>query len=492
MKMVYKLCDWLRSHINKKVINKLSIVVILLYYYLGLLSYITVPIKPLYRLFTSSSSVALIIRAVMTALICLYSLLVIIANKKKIQWKWLIIFIYILLFTLVSTALSPQTYNYIYVSNGNYQVVYWVQASASFRRLFTMYLSSLSDFALAFCFLFVLPFVINNKKQLLILLLPIVTIGIFECIYSLAVEKQEYIKLINFIDPQYGGYNINIGASFGNKQDWGAFATISFISAITSFFLVEPSNWKKVLFKVLLILFALVLFVFSVASLCKTAILSQIFFAVIMMIYLAYFLFKRNKIIFVIFISFASFVVLGVIAFYAVPSLHSGGILEKIYNVTYNFIFGRLNGETIFGRTSIWLRLVENMRTYNLFFGLSKGGISTYSQVVTVEGQSAIHNGFAYFFGSYGVFGLFIYLILLALVIMRIFKLLKKNVLLFFTSIASLVVALVFSLVESEVLIVSGSNPIFIFNILVCVFPMGYLGKANCKKENVVTNVKEK
>ena len=485
MTLINKTIDWIRKHFRKDKVNSFSIIVILLYYYIGLLSYITTPIRPIYHLFTSSSSVAVLLRALMTALVCLYSLLVVIVNREKIQWKWAVIFIYILLFTLISTAISPQTYNYIYISNSNYQTIYWVQASSGFKRLFTMYLSSVSDFALAFCFLFILPLVVNNKKQIMILTLPIVIIGLLECVYSIIVERGEYIKLLNYTNPEYGGYNINIGASFGNKQDWGAFATVSFISALMSFFLIDSKNWKYKLFKAFLIISSLILFVFSVASLCKTAIMSEIFSYIFIAVYLIYYFFKKNKIVFAIYLFLLLFIVISLVAFYTIPSLHSNGILDKIYKITYNFIFGRLNEGTIFGRTSIWLRFVENLRTYNLFFGLSKGGVSTYSQVVTIEGQSSIHNGFAYFFGSYGLLGFSIYTILLVIVVRRIFRLFKYHKPLFFITLASFTAALVFSLAESEVLIISGSNPIFVFNILVCVFPQGYLVRIKKTKEGL-------
>ena len=487
--LVNKSCNWIRTHFPKDRVNKLSVIVIMVYYYLGLLSYITVPIKPIYRLFTSGSSVALIIRAVMTAIMCLYCLLVIIVNREhKIQWKWMIVFIYILLFTLLSAALSPQTYNYIYVSQGNYNVVYWVQASTGFNRLFTMYLSSISDFALAFCFLFILPIVFNNKKQLLILLLPIVFIGLFECCYSIIKEREEYIKLINMVDPQYGGYNIGIGATFGNKEDWGAFATVAFVSTIGSIFCLDSKKKVNVLFKILLSLASFVIFVFSCMSLCKTAIGAQVFCLIILLVYLFFVFYKKNKKLFICYCCLVTFLLLLIVVFLSVQPLQSIGFLGKIYKIINAYIISPIFGGAASGRTEIWMRFVNKLRTYNMFFGLSKGGVSTYSQVVTIEGQSAIHNGFAYFFGSYGIFGFSIYVILLGLILYRIVKLRKTcNTSVVFLSLCAFVSAMVFSLAESEVLLISGSNPIYIFNILVCVLPQGLLLK-NTKEDGGLLN----
>lgn len=482
MTIVNKSLDWIRNHFDKDKVNKFSIVVIMIYYYVGLLSYITVPIKPIYRLFTSGSSVAVVVRALMTAMMVLYCLLVLIVNREKVQWKWAVVFVYILLFTLLSTALSPQTYNYIYVSEGNYGTIYWVQASTGFNRLFTMYLSSISDFSLAFCFLFILPIVINNRKQVLLLTLPIVIICLFECGYSIVKEKGEYIRLINMIDPQYKGYNISIGATFGNKEDWGAFATVAFCSGLASLFCLQGRTWEKTLLMVFLIISLIIIFTFTVASLCKTAIGAQTFSIVIISIGLIFVTFKKNKILFLIYTAIVSSVYFVVILFLVVPSFHSSGILGKLYTVINSYIISPVIGGAADGRTEIWMRFVNNLRTYNLFFGLSKGGVSTYSQVVTIEGQSSIHNGIIYFFGSYGILGISVYFILLTIVVYRVIRLGFNDLSKAFMLGSLLIAALVFSLSESEVLIVSGSNPIFIFNILLCSFSDGYLRKETRKE----------
>jgi len=477
--------NWIINHFSKDKVNRFSIVVIMVYYYVGLLSYITVPIKPVYRLFTSGSSVAVVVRALMTAMMVLYCLLVVIVNKEKIQWKWAIVFTYILLFTLLSTAISPQTYNYIYESESNYGTVYWVQVSTGLNRLFTMYLSSISDYALAFCFLFILPIVINNRKQVLSLTLLIVVIGLLECGYSIIRERGEYIKLINMVDPQYSGYNINIGATFGNKEDWGAFATVAFCSTLASLFCLNAKGWKSLLLRVSLIIAAIIIFAFSIASLCKTAIGAESFCLIIVLIGLVFMFYRENKVLFVAYLVLLSVLFLCVFIFLTVPSFHSEGILGKIYKVVNSYIISPVTGGAAAGRSAIWMRFVNNLRTYNLFFGLSKAGVSTYSQVITVEGQSTIHNGIAYFFGSYGLLGISIYFVLIAIVLHRIIKLgfidLEKSFLLG----ALFVSALVFSLSESEVLIVSSSNPIYIFNILLCSFSEGYWKKEKEQKKGL-------
>ena len=484
MTIVNKTLDWIRNHFDKDKVNKFSIVVITIYYYVGLLSYITVPIKPIYRLFTSGSSVAVVVRVLMTAMMVLYCLLVVIVNREKAQWKWVMVFVYILLLTLLSAALSPQKYNYIYISKRNYNTIYWVQASAGFNRLLTMYLSSVSDFALAFCFLFILPIVVNNKKHMFVLLLPIVFVGLLECGYSIIKEKGEYIKLIKMVDPQYGGYNISIGATFGNKEDWGSFLTVAFCSAVFSLFLPINKTIIKVILRIALITSCIILFAFSVLSLCKTAIGAQVICIVVVSLYFVYATFRKNKVLFFVYTIILALFYLSILLFFYVPQFHEHPLFSKIYKVLNSYIVGPIMGGAAKGRTEIWKRLVDNLRTYNLFFGLSKGGVSTYSQVITVEGQSGLHNGLAYFFASYGILGFSVYIIMLFVVIGRIIKLFSKHSGLSFVSFALLLSALVFSLSEAEVLVVSGSAPIFIFNIVLCSYVGGLNKLIDVKNDN--------
>lgn len=475
--IVNRLLDFIRKTIPKDKVNRISILVILLYYYIGLMSYISFPFKPIYNFFVYSSGAAVVIRALMTILVVSYSLLVVIVNKEKIQWKWAIVFVYVLLFTLISAVLSPQTYYYIY-SESLYGVVRWVKASAGFNMFLSMFLSSISDFALAFCFMFILPLVLNSKKQLLFLTIPIVILCLVECVYSLVTESDEYAKLINFVDPQYGGYNINISASFGNKQDWGAFATVAFFSSAVSFFVISSNCFKNLILKLLLILSSIVILLFTIASLCKTAIFSEIIIYLFSFLCLLLFLAKKRRYVpFFIIVSIFIIASILLVLFYVLPSFHDEGIFKKIYDFTYNYIIAKIKGGASQERTSIWLRLINAFRTYNLFFGLSKGGVSVYSQVITVEGQSALHNGLAFFFASYGIFGLAVYFILLLVLIIRILKLASFNSIFALVLAGGLCAAFSFSLLEAEVLIVSGSNPIFIFNVILCVFPRGIVLK---------------
>lgn len=479
IRLAHNTCDWIREHLPKDKINKLSIVVILLYYYIGLLSYITVPIRPIYNLFISSSSFSIVVRACLTALVCFYSLLVIIVNREKMQWKWLIIFVYVLLFTLLSTALSPQNYTYIYVTK-LYNIVHKAEIAPGLSRILILYLSSISDFALAFCFLFILPLVINDKKQLFILLIPVIVIAVFECIYSLVFEKEEYIKLIKTFNDGYGGYQINIGATFGNKQDWGAFISTAFGACFFVFLCIKEKKASNIFFKIVLLFLSFVFLVFTAASLCKTAIISELIIFSFFVVFLLIKAKRDNKILFIVLTTIFMLLILLFILFLSLEQLRTNHYLELLYNLLNKYFFEKVSINTIWGRTSIWYKTIENLRTYNLFFGLSKAGVNAFSKTVIIEGQNTLHNGFAYFMLSYGIFGFVVYLLLFATVIRRVSKIYKIDFGLSLCLFGFMGCAIIFSLAESEVLIVSGSNPIFIFNILLCSFSKGYYDRKVC------------
>ena len=476
--VISKSCSWIRNHFFFVLVNKYSIVVIIIYYYVGLLSFITVPLTPIYHLFTSGSSVAVVVRALMTAMVTLYSLLVVIVNKEKVQWIWAVVFTYILLFTLLSTALSPQTYSYVYVTS-LYRIVHKTVVAPGFTRMAVMFLSSVSDFVLSFCFLFILPLVINRKKQLLVLLVPIALIGFLECVYSIVFEKEKYIDILKMLGGSYAGYEVSVGATFGNKQDWGAFANVAFVASLFSFVLLDSKKRCHSLYRFLLLINGLILFLFTIMSLCKTAIISEIIMIIFFIVFLIQKCWKNSRFLFWLFMILVTFITLFFFAFLFIPEIHSLPYLDKVYTLLDNYFIQRISWDTLWGRTSIWYRTISNLRLYNLFFGLSKGGVSAYSKVIIIEGQSSIHNGLAYFLLSYGIMGFSIYLLLLFIVIKRIALLFCVNKEISFCSLGVLFCSLIFTIVESEVFIVSGSNPIFVFNIILCSFVYGYYRKVS-------------
>ena len=475
MTLYNNVCNWIISHIKISVVNKIAVIVILIYYYIGLLSYITVPFPQIFRLFKPNSGIAIGLRAFMVAIICLYSLLVLCVYKKKFPWRWLVAFSFVLLGTLFTMIISPQVYKYVYIES-LYKVVHLVQLSQGLNKNIVMFLSAIADFAFAFCALFIMPYALNNKRQLLFLLVPIVFIGCLECCYSIIKEKDIYIYLINNSDDIFGGYGHEAGATFGNKEDWGAFLTLSFVCAIASSFFIKKDKKYKWIIAIMFWACALIFSVFAVLSLCKTAMLGIFLSLVILFIGLWYLSFKKGKVTAILYSIIASLIIIIVVMFFALPQLHSYGIFKKIYDFVNRLIFERTD-KALDGRTSLWMNFVQNLRSYNFFFGFGKNGVAVYTTTLSPEGQSTMHNGIFYFLGSYGLFGFILLIICLLRSLIAIFKVWKINQGYVFLFISAFLSCMAFVLNEAEVLIFSTSNPIFVYNILLVVFPSGLIIK---------------
>lgn len=473
--MIAKIKTFIRDKISDKAMLSIGIALLCVYYFVGLLSYIAVPIKPISRVLASSSPLAIILRAFMCGLIVLYSAVIIIKYKPKIKWTWLIIFGFTLFMTLVCILLSPRSYDYSYVSR-MYNVIHVIRLECSNARTAVMFLSSIADFVFAFCIMFILPFVINDKKKLLILLLPIVAIGLLECGYSAIFEKDSYIYMFNHPDDPFGGYNNSVGATFGNKEDWGSFLIVAISSSIASFYFVKEFR-KKTLIRIGLAISILIMSIFVLFSLCKTAILAL---ALIMLtLFVGYTVMSFYK-------SFGKGIIFAAILFVAIIFiilfLSTNGfgvpILGKIANYFNKLIIDR-SESAIAGRSALWLNYMENVRGYNLFFGMGKNYVNNYTYVLAKEGQSSIHNGLVYFFASYGLIGFIVFVSLLFVALSNIIKtwtIDKQQVFLF---LALFFGAFSFVLAEAEVLIISSSTPIFIFNVLVVMLPEALLEKRN-------------
>ena len=466
-----KIIDFIRDKISDKAMVITGFCLLGVYYFVGLLSYITFPIKPIFKLLVSSSIVSIIIRAILAALICAFSIIVIIKYKTKVKWNWLIIMCFALIMTLISILISPRTYEYMYASS-LYHEVHAVRLDPGIPRTIVMYLSSVADFAFAFCILFVMPVVINNKQKLLFILIPIVVIGILECIYSAISERQAYIYLFTHPDDPLGGYGNGVGATFGNKEDWGAFLTVAIVSALASIFFIRKSK-KSVLIKICLWISVAIMTIFVVLSLCKTAMLAVLLCGVCLIIGLVVYSAEKNKKMFIIVSALVGFLAIILVAFFATKGF-GVSFLNKVYNFLNNFIISK-SERAVEGRSALWLNYLENVRGYNLFFGLGKSYVSIYTRMLTPETQHNIHNGFAYFFASYGLVGFFILISMLVVVVKNILNLWRINHYYVFLFGGILLAGISFVLAESEVIIISTSTPIFIFNVLTVILPAGLL-----------------
>lgn len=473
--MIKKIDSFVKEKISDKTIAVIGISILCVYYFIGLLSYITVPITPVFSLFKSSSPLAVFLRVFTCGLIVLFSVLILIKYKPKIEWSWLVLFCFLLLMVLFSIIISPSTYEYSYVEQ-LYKVIHTVILDPGVGRTIIMFCSSIADFIFAFCIMFILPFAFKDKKKLLWLLIPIVIICCFECFYSFVKEKDTYLYMFNHPDDPYGGYGHEVGATFGNKEDWGAFIMVAISSSFACIFFLGNSTKEKI-FKVILFILIFVFSIFTVLSLCKTAILSMcLLLGTILIGFSINLCFKSKKhLIFTVIILFL--LICLITAFFATSGF-GNSFLHKISEYIKKLIIDR-SEHALAGRSSLWINYMQNVRGYNLFFGMGKNYVNAYTKFLVKEGQASIHNGFAYFFASYGLVGFMIFISLLFVVVKNIFLNWKINKMQMFLFLGLLFSSLVFVLAESEVLIVSTSTPIFIYNVLVVMLPAALIKNNN-------------
>ncbi len=460
----------------EKALERLAPFVLFLYLFVGMLAYVN--IWPGSASFFYSSSVSgVLLRMATTFLLCGYSVFIYIIKRKKNRLSifWLCLLSFVLICNLLVMLFSNHDYCYFYTSQ-LYGRLHEIAYVTGYKTLITMYLSSVSDFALAFCFMFLLPSAFKDKKQLLILTIPMIVFMTFECGYSLLTEYVEYKGIFSGQTEIYGGYNISIGATFGDKQEFGCFLTVAFCCAIVSFVCADCLG-KRLLIRSARVLFficALLFFVICFFTLCKTAIIANCLGLACVIISLLLFAFKKNRPLFFLvsglLLLFAAFIT----AILTIRPLHETGFFAKVYQLINTLFLSRVNNG-ILSRFYLVDRFFSRLTPIEFIFGFSKGGVSGYMRQVTVEGQANLHTGFVYFQACYGIVGTIVYFLLLFIVIRNLYQLVKKDKYLGLAVLGCFVSSLIFNLSECEVLIVSGSAAIFMFNVICVTFTKGYI-----------------
>lgn len=460
----------------RRIVDKAAPIVLLIYLLIGILAYVNI-FPGSARFFYSSSTSGVIFRMISTALICVYSLgyAILHRNQLRFPWKWLILFAGVLFLNLFAVLFAKHDYSYVYKAS-LYGYLHSVHVTASSRSLTIMYLSSISDFALGFCFLFLLPNAFKRKPQLLWLIVPMVVFMLFECGYSVLKEYHEYIGIFSGEAEAYGGYNISIGATFGDKQEFGSFLTVGFCCAVLGAYIASTIRLKpwRLIARIVFLASATVFFAITFFTLCKTAILANGLALIVVFVALVVWLFKKHRGLGIALISIMGMAVVFVAVILTVDQLHSSGPFEKFYKLVNTLFFSRVNNG-IFSRFYLVEAYFRKMSSLSFLVGFSKGGVSAYMKLATVESNNGLHTGFVYFQACYGLAGSLLYAPLLFIVVKNHFRILKKEMVLGAILIGCFICTVVFNLAECEVLIISGSAAIFMFNVINVVFATGYL-----------------
>lgn len=430
------------------------------------------------RFFAYNTTVGFIIRMLASLLVFGAGILTWIAYRDKVEIKWFIVFCILILMSVVGLIYTPTRYTTLYRTTKLYDFMVVVDSAVSVKSVVTMTLSFIMDVAFGYCLLFIFPHSLKQSYLFLIIFSVFVLLMDYSCFYSFIKERAYYVKFFKG-DWQYNADTI--GSIFGNKQQWGLFLAVSIPVIVVSLYLFICSNATKIL-KVVFSLFCFVSFVMicicTMAAFSKTAILSVAAFGVCFLIGLIFACFKKKKTIWIsIFLILVSSVVFTyVILVMNIESLRDSPIGAFVYKIVDTLIKrGEVGAES---RFDLIKGLFQNFSGVNLMFGFNKGVFDAYVRALLPELEVNIHSGFAIMFGRTGIFGFLLSLILFAFLIVLFVKNYRNNTLFMFILFATLASYLVMNVGESEILIFSCSGDVFLYNIILCMLPLIYVGKS--------------
>ncbi len=444
-------------------VDRITPVILLLYFVIGLMAYVTVwPGSTAF--FKSNALTGILTRAVITFLLIFHAGFYCFLHKEsgRFPWKWAIVFLLVLIVNLLVCCFGGRTQHFFY--KNVYGILFEVTSTVGYRQILTMYLSSVSDFALGFCFLFLLPASIR-KSSLIPLAVFVLLFMAFECGYSAIHDREQIIALFNKISDPYSGYDVSIGASFGDKQEFGTFLTIGLCCAIVMPLLL-PKRRGPLFTSVIITcaILGLIFLIFCFFSLCKTAMVASSLLVIGVALFGVVRAIKKNRALGIALISVFATVALGIVLFLSVPAFHESGILAKVYTFLNNYFLSKINSG-IFSRFYLVGDFFSKMSFVHFLFGWGKGLQSNY--MAAASGNSAgLHTGVVFFQACYGLVGSMLYAFCTCLVVRSIIRTLKADYYLGAVLVGILICSFVFNVSENHILIISGSATVFVYNLL--------------------------
>ena len=464
------LFDFLKTEKGKKFVSRFTIASLVIYLLVAISAYATwFPNSPKYFVYSSTSGI--ILRILTSVLVIFSGFLVIVSNKEKIKWSYSIPFIVLIFLSFIMIFLTESSFSRAYIEISPFPYLAYVEASVSFKTIALMFFSSTIDFVFGFLFLFVLPHGIKKRENYLILLLLFIIILFYSCLYSFAKQTTYYVR---FFKGDWKYESVTIGSIFGNKQQWGIFLSVGLPATICSFFLVFKSKFQKIL-KILLYCFLTlcsILFILcSAVILCKTAIVANIVFFFVFLVGIICFCFKgRNK---------KTAISLLILGGAMLTVLILGGFVPQFKDLpvfsTINKLFAVLSDsgtKSADSRLNIVVRFLENFPAVNAFFGIPKGMLDTVFRGTVPELMNGMHTGIAIYFSRTGIIGIVIYLVLIAYLIYKICKNISVDVLFGFLLLATFGSSIILNLSELEILLMSSSMNVLMFNIIAVMIPV--------------------
>lgn len=465
-----KLSSKLQNERLQNVLYILAPFVILTCLALGLLAYINI-VPGFASKFYVGTTLGTAVRALSFFILFIYSILCVISLRLKLNYKLVVVYIILMFMNFIMIFASPHQYETLFLSQ-YYRIGEYFVTSVSYKNILISFMSSVVDFLWGFCFLWVLPLLFKNKKQILLVLLPFILIMLITCIYSFIFERKIFILV--FTDPSQIGSATGLQSMFDTKQTFGVFLCPAFCCSLLSIKLVLGKDplfrYEKLVLGIPLIISALIIFFVSIVSLCRTAIVANFIALFVFYIALTVHSFHlKKKIIGIVLSSALVIFILIFVLFMTIDSLHSSGILNNLYKFLMQHIFNRIQTSSD-SRLAILVAYLREIPLLNLFFGFSKGLSDIYIRSLAPILIYGLHSGFAIYLNNYGLISFFITYLFIISIVWKNLKNIKKDPFIAILIFGFFITVMFLNISESEILVFSSSTIVFMFNFLIIVF----------------------
>ncbi len=441
---------------KKELFIKMFVPFMIIYFILVALPYFAYSV-PILGSFVSEGASKLIYRGVIALVFILYAVCIAISHHIKPNYPWLILFFILLITSMLVPFFSPTFLvtrytdpQYLYTTVSSIQIGMEDNISSIISLFF--------DLSFAYCFMFIFPSVLKNRRQVIYILLPVIGLMTIECLYSVIFEASQYAKLFSYVNNGFDGYDIVIQASFGSKNDYGDFLLQGIIASSICFVIAKTKHLK-----IFSATCGIAFYIFSGLSLCKTALIGASLLFLFGFIVWISFSYKnhvrRNSIILGV---TTAFILLAIAAVLVIPQLNS----------VVNSLFIKSSIKTFDERLELWNLALYMMRGPSQFFGYSKTLANYNLYYMSGETNRWFHNGFIYIYCSYGLIGLSIYILLLSFIFLTMIKNLRFNKNIALVDISIIISFLVLTMAEQVILGISGSAGVFIYNFSVVLLPI--------------------
>lgn len=383
---------------NKHKINSKFSLFLILYFLFNFASYYLGGIESI-GFIVNSTAFALFSKFFSYCIFLTYGTLFILANTINVERKYIIIFIFVFLVSVLSSLVIPKSISFTTINQYGWEI------KATFEYgLYDIILGNINyliDLTILFFYLFVFRQALS-KRDILPFMKFIVYFTLIECMYTFIFQYDDYMYFFKSSTGStfFGGYDTNLSATFLSKNGFGF---LLFQSTIASFYLIKYSERNSRLYWIPFVIIHIV----NVFSLCKTSMISAFIFDIFIF---TSFLLKIRRTKWKIFMGITS--ILGILfLFSALLFLDVFKSISFLNNIATKIkdMFIVSGYATIKSRMLIWKDAIKLMKGPYLILGYGKIGSAYFLNLSSNFTTSTFHNGILDVLCSFGIFGLMLY-----------------------------------------------------------------------------------